>query len=565
MDKHEKLLALALKALKIGWSVIPCDRDKKPLVSWKEFQTRKATEEEVRKWFENKDCQLGVVTGAISNLTVVDMENGADFSLIKDRTFTIKTGGNGRHLYFKYDKDFTNAVRILPLVDVRSEGGYVVSLGSETNKGSYDIILDVPVATMSAETKELLLKGKVPDKKSNWNPDLLKGVTSGSRNQTASIVIGKVLQMFSPENYEDAWVMINDWNNKNKPPLPEWELKAVFESILKRQVSRNPSCAGLLKKIVSESPKITFTELLKVSKEEILNTKAEDCISFGYKWLDDVMTGLFRGELVVVGGESGVGKTQFTTNIIYKASKEHKCFIFALEDRLIDYGIKALYFELGKVRKKYGLKNYPWNVYRKNEVEDPSYNKYLTEAENNLKNDNIEFYRADDLLTVETLKAVIEQKVSEGVDLFLIDHLHYFNLSREDMNKSDNIERIMVEMKTIQNKTGARIVLVVHYRKLNGQKPTLDAFKDSMSIVQNANYVINIWRDRSQESQALDRDYPTTLVETEFYIPKARNPNGEATLKVMYDKEVNDYKLKEQVYGTPQEDNVKPENKKIEY
>ncbi len=214
-----------------------------------------------------------------------------------------------------------------------------------------------------------------------------------------------------------------------------------------------------------------------------------------------------------------------------------------------------MFFEVGKIRKKKNCKNYSWNSFRKNEVNTDEYRKELEQAKVNLANENIEFYSANELMTVDTLEAVIEQKVSEGVDLFLVDHLHYFDLLRGSSSKADNVENTMTRMKTIQNKTGARIILVVHYRKLNGQKPTLDSFKDSISIVQNANYVINIWRDRSQNNDDFKsvEKFVDMRVPTEFYIPKARNPNGETTMKVMYNRDTNDYELIEEIGGTPVE------------
>ena len=49
-----ELLWYAIESLKKGISVIPVGKDKIPLVPWKEFQTRYATEEEVRKWFARR-------------------------------------------------------------------------------------------------------------------------------------------------------------------------------------------------------------------------------------------------------------------------------------------------------------------------------------------------------------------------------------------------------------------------------------------------------------------------------------------------------------------------------
>ena len=41
---------LVARALSLGWSVIPCRRDKRPCLSWKQFQSRKLTPEEIQSW-----------------------------------------------------------------------------------------------------------------------------------------------------------------------------------------------------------------------------------------------------------------------------------------------------------------------------------------------------------------------------------------------------------------------------------------------------------------------------------------------------------------------------------
>ncbi|NCU42628.1 MAG: hypothetical protein EOM19_08035 [Candidatus Moranbacteria bacterium] len=276
---------------------------------------------------------------------------------------------------------------------------------------------------------------------------------------------------------------------------------------------------------------LSFTSVLGLGYDALMQTRPENIISFGYNFLDDRLTGIFPSELVVIGGESGSGKTTFATNIIYKASKKHKCTVFALEDRLHDYGIKALYFEIGKIRRKKGLENYTWNEFRsgkRNENQDE-----YGQAHENLKNDNIEFAKVDTQLDIDKLEFLIQERMKNGTKLFLIDHLHYFDLTKEPkMSKADYIEKFMVRLKTIQNKTGASIILIVHYKKLDGKKPTLDSFKDSISIIQNASYVISLWRNREDDFNRY---------ETTFFIPKSRNPNGEGTIRVQFDPQTNDY------------------------
>ncbi|MEK9157970.1 MAG: bifunctional DNA primase/polymerase, partial [Patescibacteria group bacterium] len=76
MDKiQENMLGEALKYAELGFSIIPVSRDKTPLIQWKEFQTRRATKDEIKSWFEQfPDMNIGVVTGSISGVIVIDVE-----------------------------------------------------------------------------------------------------------------------------------------------------------------------------------------------------------------------------------------------------------------------------------------------------------------------------------------------------------------------------------------------------------------------------------------------------------------------------------------------------------
>lgn len=306
----------------------------------------------------------------------------------------------------------------------------------------------------------------------------------------------------------------------------------------------------LLKKQVDFIP---FSEVIDRAVREIDETNPEDILSFGYEWMDEKMTGIFPGDLILIGGESGTGKTTFATNIAYKAARKHKVAVFALEDRLNNYGINAVYFEMGRIRKRNSQKNYPWNDYRRNEIIDPNYKKVRAEAVESLYkvgNSNLEFADAKVQMNIDMLETAIRTKIAEGVKLFLIDHLHYFELGSEESTKADYIEKLMVRIKTLQNETGAAIILVAHYRKMNGAKPTMDSFKDSISIVQNANYVVNLWRDRSlQEGEnEFGERYDTKIM-----VPKSRNPNGEFTIDVRFDPGSNDFENPQVSFGTPGE------------
>lgn len=308
------------------------------------------------------------------------------------------------------------------------------------------------------------------------------------------------------------------------------------------------------KNIVTEQKKdvefLTLGEVVELGYRELTQTKSEEVISYGYSWLDDKLVGIFPSELIVLGGESGTGKTALATNIIYKASKKVKCGVYALEDRLTDYGIRALYYQINKIKKLnegHDAKNYWWNDYRLNRITSSSFITYLEQAKKQLQNENVHFAKIKAMMTIDLLESLIQEQVNNGVKLFLVDHLHYFDMSSKEDSKSDYVESIMVRLKTMLNKTGASMILVVHYKKLEGKKPSIDSFKDSVAIPQNANYVINLWRerssDKSDEIEQLGESKIPVLKKyiTHFMIPKVRNPNGEGTCKAVWNCDKGDY------------------------
>jgi len=119
----------ALAYLRQGYSVIPCGKNKKSLVKWKPYQTRLPTIEEVEAWWvENPNAQIAVITGSISDLSVVDTdsENATEEVTKLVGQPTVKTPSGGCHWWFKSADHIGNKTGFIPKADFRSKGGYVV-------------------------------------------------------------------------------------------------------------------------------------------------------------------------------------------------------------------------------------------------------------------------------------------------------------------------------------------------------------------------------------------------------------------------------------------------------
>lgn len=127
------LFKAALGYLGRGYSVIPVARSKKPIIPWDEYQTRRPRAEEVQAWWEKwPDANVGIVTGKISGLTVIDCDSkqGIDsVARVAGEHFvspTVETS-RGVQYYCRFDPAAVNRHTVMEDVDIRSEGGFVVA------------------------------------------------------------------------------------------------------------------------------------------------------------------------------------------------------------------------------------------------------------------------------------------------------------------------------------------------------------------------------------------------------------------------------------------------------
>jgi hypothetical protein len=127
-------LHAALMARAMGMSVIPFHRNKHPAFAKGQIQPyrkRPATTAQLKEWFADDDrYEVGVITGAVSRLLVVDIDprNGGDQSikgLAMPPTPNVITG-DGYHVHFRHDGGLKSKPLALPGVDVLCESWQVM-------------------------------------------------------------------------------------------------------------------------------------------------------------------------------------------------------------------------------------------------------------------------------------------------------------------------------------------------------------------------------------------------------------------------------------------------------
>lgn len=242
IDNQLEVLNQALAYRARGWSVIPVGFDKKPLILWGEYQTRHATENEIHKWWHDfPNAQIGIVTGPISNLAVIDVEAGGNFEGFPD-TVTAKSGNFGRHFYFIHPGcPVASAIRIRELTDIRADGAYIIAPPSRSYKGEYEWIKapgEIELAPLPKWVLEEQSKTKENDTyiRQDWEAIFSSEVLEGMRNDTATKVAGKLLQAMPLEAWPLGWEILKTWNERYLiPPLDTKQLKSTWKSVEKME------------------------------------------------------------------------------------------------------------------------------------------------------------------------------------------------------------------------------------------------------------------------------------------------------------------------------------------
>lgn len=146
---------------------------REPLIAWPDI---------VATW-EPRTWNVGILTGSVSGIWVLDVDPaGGGIETLTElqrvhgplpTTFMVRTGGGGVHYYWRlpgWSAGLAAAVTIRNSaskragrgLDVRGDGGYVVTAPSVSAKGSYDVLADVPIIEAPAWLVELVRQPDAP-------------------------------------------------------------------------------------------------------------------------------------------------------------------------------------------------------------------------------------------------------------------------------------------------------------------------------------------------------------------------------------------------------------------
>ena len=234
-----------------GLSVIPLN-GKIPAIKWTGYQKTLTSKSEAAKWFDGTDKNIGIVTGELSGLSVVDFDTEEAYQDAKKRGLphgpTVKTG-RGYHLYCQHQDGLRNFQKRddLPGIDLRAEGGQVVAPPSIHQNGKkYEWLVTFDEAILPTVPEWLIAK---PTEKKPIK-ELYSGSDTGSRNDTLARLLGSWVN--DGGAYDDVLQQALIWNESNKPPLPRAEIEKTVKSIFDTHHRNKPT---------EIKSRITFTDI----------------------------------------------------------------------------------------------------------------------------------------------------------------------------------------------------------------------------------------------------------------------------------------------------------------
>lgn len=476
----------ALFYAKNGWKVFPLKpRDKVPAVKWADVAT---TEENmIQGWWEfQPDANVGIACGECSGITVldVDKDHGGYDSLSEllgkygrlPDTPVAKTGSGGEHIFFKYVPGTRNSAGKLGKgLDIRSQGGYVVGASSKHPNGN---IYEWVVKPSQVELSEMpewmieLLKENRPEPKESGGTS--QEVIEGGRNDYLTKMAGAMRRKSFSEDAIFAALQIHN-REKCSPPLSDGEVYQIAHSINRYEPQDEPK---------AEAPLPSANSVIEILENEIRerqrNPKDIWGIPYAWDYLSKITGGKQKGELIILAGEPGVGKSWLA----------HQDALYTAVGRMYDTGRGFARHEetpvllwSGEMRKKQVFRRFfemlgvPKRSMMSGKMSSDDWEKF-EEAKAIVMNSPI--YVSDTALDIRDLRPMLERAIDDhGIQQVVFDYDWLINAPGSgEIEQSQNISRAM---KQAAHDLNLSIVLISSVNKMGMDSPNENVTKSNVS------------------------------------------------------------------------------------
>ncbi len=517
-DKYQTIREWAEAYRASGLNVVPLyDFSKNPqtvevnlggawIRGWKDLQSRHGSDMEWKRWFyEHEATGLGVITGAISGIVVVDVDSykagGMTFHL--DSPLKARTARGGMHYYFKYVEPIkTTGLKEGVFIEIKSDGGFIVLPPSrvwideahtkqntyawETAKAKLTNLPPLHASDLEKYTRSNTVYHDMHE---------MVGATLGTQHNNLRTIALKTFGRFPKAEWDLAEPIIHKLAQDFIPPHPE--------SLVNKLIS---DCKDYILKNNTDKPYVSPRSITQVAALRLEEKELErNAPLTGWPDLDRIVKGFIPGHLYTMTGLSNIGKTAIATNFAVRVARQkHNVLYYALEpeNTVVDY--------ISSVRENKRFDD-------------------LTAKDITTEDSYISIYGKEEIGSLaDLLVSIREAPVRYG--LAIVDHIGYFIRKTEGFVQEQS--NAIKELVGLAKEKRMAILIIAHMRKMNkemkkGYIPRVDDIAGSGAFTQDSTEVFII-------SRKLDPDDPDGVKlsqEGSLYVMKTKaGPNGKVPL-----------------------------------
>jgi len=503
-----ELMEAALGYARKGWHVFPvhgrtpegrcscgkaCESPAKHPLTEHGFKDAATDETTIRNWWTKwASANIGIATGAVSNLAVVDLDGPNTQTLLKresiflPETTTAQTG-RGYHPFYAYP-GCKVASRSAVLsdgsgskVDIRGDGGYVVAPPSVHITGKvYRWVIEKEVLSVFPDALLRFLERQEPggdrlNTDSTWVDEALEGVSEGERDATAAKLAGYWLNV-TAGNERATGQALQLWNRLNKPPMTEQQVEKVLRSIAVRYTREKQH-------EIQIDPKYTRLEVLdgQAWAEAVKESPPREGIIAPICTLNKV-GGLVAGDLIVLAGRPGMGKSTVAWNVLTEVCIRQRVPTVVFSTEMTRYDVARWIAA--------DLEGTPVNELPRRLPE------YILKQ---FRDSPIKMIDAG-AVTLEDIETIVSGSL--GVRLVIVDHLTRVSTKRRE-NRNLEVGQIARGFKSIAKDKHCTVLALCQMNRTGDDhhQPKLSVLRESGEIEQEADAVIFHWTDEEDLTQ----------------------------------------------------------------
>ncbi|MGL5308552.1 MAG: replicative DNA helicase, partial [Metamycoplasmataceae bacterium] len=262
--------------------------------------------------------------------------------------------------------------------------------------------------------------------------------------------------------------------------------------------------------------------LIKKVVEDIANRQNDKKLTglvTGFHSLDNLTSGLQKGDLIIIAARPSMGKTAFALNIASNVSKHHNVAFFSLEMPAEQLLTRIISIE-GNIDG--------------NKLKNPSKMDETDWTRLYLVQDKIEKTSLfiDDSPTIKLSEIVWKARRLKNkgkLDLIVIDYLQLIPLTH-DSNSNNRQQEVSIISRTLKQLAREMEIPIIALSQLSrkveqreDKTPMMSDLRESGAIEQDADIVSFLYREDYYNKDKDESTQPTILHPTDFIISKHRN------------------------------------------